>query len=290
MALIALLAGWAIRILCMSLVGAEPYNATIIAWNEVANGLAIFRVRPDGGQVPLFEPGQYATLGLPRDHPPVEDPHEFPPGDPRWKKLWRRDYSIASPATCRDHLEFYAVRVGGGRLTEKLWLEQEGGRLWLDSHIRGDFTLRGVPSGRTLVMVATGTGLGPYMSMIRTYRGADRWRRLVLIHGVRRFSELGYHSELRDLAAQDSSILYLPICSREPPDSTWTGGRGRVTDLLHAQPFEQLVGFALSPVHCSVFLCGNPAMIRDAEAILTPQGFTTHTRKRAGNLHAEQYW
>jgi ferredoxin/flavodoxin---NADP+ reductase len=268
----------------------EPYNATIVSWHPVAGGLAIFRVRPDSGRVPAFEPGQYATLGLPRDHPPVADPHEFPCGDPRWKKLWRLDYSIASAATCRDFLEFYAVHVGGGRLTDKLFAAGAGGRVWLDEHIRGEFTLQGVPDDRDLVLVATGTGLGPYMSMLRTYRGRGRWRRLAVVHGVRHAGELGYRDELQQMAAEDSSIAYCPTCSREPAGEAWDGLRGRVLEHLHPDRFEQVTGFSLVAASCHVFLCGNPEMIRDAQSQLVPAGFALHMQGRPGNLHIEQYW
>ena len=163
----------------------DACNASIDHWEELTDELAIFRLRPDDGQVPDFKPGQYATLGLPRSHPPIHEPDKYPPGDRRWQKLVRRAYSIASSPNERGYLEFYVVIVEGGHLTPKMWQIKRGGRIWYDPRIRGKFTLDDVPEGKDLVMVSTGTGIAPYMSMLHTFRGQRRWRRLVMIHGVR---------------------------------------------------------------------------------------------------------
>jgi len=121
----------------------------------------------------------------------------------------RRAYSIASSANERDHLEFMVVHVTGGRLTDRLWPIHPGERMFMDEHIHGDFTMEGVPNGRTLVMISTGTGLAPYMSMLRTYRGTNRWRRLILIHGVRYAADLGYRSYLERIAEEETGVVVL---------------------------------------------------------------------------------
>jgi len=270
----------------------EPYNATITAWSEQPNGRVIFRVQPDDGPVHAFEPGQFATLGLPREHPPVEDPDRYPPGDPRWKKLWRREYSIASSAHERQSIELYAVHVSGGRFTPRLWhAAQHGRRIWMDLNIKGDFTLRRVPSNdRHLVLVATGTGICPYVSMLRTYRGTGRWHRFTLIHGVRRAEDLGYREELESIAAADPTVDYFPVCSREPADSPFPGHRGRVNELIEPEAFRRTISEPLDPERCHVFLCGNPEMIQTCREPLEQLGFVVHSRARPGNLHFERYW
>ena len=268
----------------------EACNATIRDWEDLTDELAIFRLYPDEGEVPEFEPGQFATLGLPRSHPPIHDPEKFPPGDRRWQKLVRRAYSIASSPRRRDSLEFYVVIVEEGRLTPKVWNLKEGGRIWLDPRIKGDFTLDGVPDGKDLVMVSTGTGLAPYISMLKTFRGTGRWRRLVMIHGVRYAEDLAYREQMEQIAAEDPSVIYIPTCSREPEGSEWAGTRGRCNLLLEEECYEEHVGAKLTPEDCHVFLCGNPDMINQGEKTLNARGFITQTKKKPGNLHFERYW
>lgn len=273
-----------------STAGDDPCNATITWWQDLNEELAVFRATPDAGKIEPFEPGQFATMGLPRNAPPISVGDDYPPDDPRWKKLWRRAYSIASSPKQDDHLEFYVVRVNDGKLTPKLWHMKDGGRLWIDPHIKGEFTLHGVPEGKDLVMVATGTGLAPYISMLKTYRGTNRWRRFVIIHGVRVSQDLGYVEELEQISAEDPTVKFIPSCTREPEGSPWKGMRGRVTQLFEPAAFEMAVGFPLTAGDCHVFLCGNPDMINQVEATLHGHAFVTQTRKQPGNIHLERYW
>jgi ferredoxin--NADP+ reductase len=83
---------------------------------------------------------------------------------------------------------------------------------------QGEFAIDLAPPDKDLVMVSTGTGIAPFVSMLRTYRGQDRWRRLVPINGVRRAADLGYRSELEAAARQDPGVIYVPLVTREPGD------------------------------------------------------------------------
>jgi ferredoxin--NADP+ reductase len=211
-----------------------------------------------------------------------------PPARP--VRLTRRPYSIASAATDRQEIELYLARIESGRLTPRIWRCRVGNRVWLDDRVSGHFTLADVSRDRDLLFIATGTGLAPFMSMLRTYRHRDRWRRLMIVHGVRRADDLGYRDELEAAAREDGSFAYVPIVSREPAGSTWDGLRGRVQAVLTGGVYEEHTGAGLSPERAHVFLCGNPAMIQDVEALLLPRGFRLHTRKTPGNLHYERYW
>jgi ferredoxin--NADP+ reductase len=268
----------------------HPYNAAITHWDDINKELAIFRVTPDSGQVPQFKPGQFATLSMPRECPPILNPDEFPAGDPRWKKLVRRQYSIASSPNERGYIEFYVVVVATGALTPKIWHKKLGTRLMIEPRIAGDFTLEGIPDGRDIVCVATGTGLAPYVSMLKTYRGQNRWRKFVIMHGVRLAEDLGYRAELEQIAKEDPSFIYVPSCTREPEGTAWTGIRGRVTTCTTPEGFQKYCGFPLDPATAHVFLCGNPEMINQVEAELKTGGFVTHTKKVHGNIHLERYW
>lgn len=256
-------------------------NARIVRRTDLHAGLCILHVRPADGPPPPFRPGQFVMLGLPRAKP----------GPPR---LLRRAYSIASPPGA-DALEFLLVQMEEGRLTPRLWGLRAGDRLYLDSTARGEFTLDAVPPDSNLVLVATGTGIAPYMSMLRAElhgRPSDQpcRRRTVLIHGVRYAADLAYREELEALATRVPAFRYVPLVSREPHDTPWSGLRGRVQLALAGGRFEELAGFPLAPAECHVLLCGNPAMIRDVQTDLQSRGFRPPTRGQPGNLHTERYW
>ncbi len=258
----------------------SAYNATLIDRQDLNEDLAIVRVRPDQGRVPAFEPGQYTLIGLYTDELRSN-------GEPR---MLRRAYSLASSPAETDALEFYLVRVRDGQLAPGLWSVPEGGRVWLDPKPHGHFTLDQVPPHVDLVLVATGTGLAPYISMLRTYLGRDRWRRLVIMHGVRTQSDLGYRDEIEAARGVDPSITYLPILSREPADSGWTGLRGRVQDMLVPGRFRLLTGEPLDPARSYVFLCGHPEMIRTTSEQLAARGFVPKSKDDPGSMHFEKYW
>lgn len=250
-------------------------NATVSARRDLTDGLAILRVRPDGSPVPEFVPGQFVQVGLPCG----EGPDRFA----------KRAYSISSSPADREAFELLVALVPGGRLTPSLFDLDPGDPCWVDPRPLGKFTLEDVPSGKDLVLVATGTGIAPYVSMLRAYaRGESlhrpgRWNRCAVVHGVRRAEDLAYAAEIRSFEAEDPSVAYLPIVSREPAGSRWSGARGRVQSVLSS-------GLTLDPATCHVFLCGNPDMIEDVRATLAARGFTYGSPRRGGNVHAERYW
>ena len=268
----------------------DPTNATLVR-RDLTPELAIYEVRPDSGRVPDFKPGQFCTIGLPAD-PAASQATEAPAGASGRVRLVRRAYSISSSPDTLDHIELYLVCVRDGKLTPRLWGLPTGGRVFLDPVIRGEFTLDAVPEGKDLVMISTGTGLAPFVSMLRYYgaRAPRRWRRCVVVHGARVAADLGYREVLDAFAATDQSIKYLPAVTREPEGSPWKGHRGRVTTLLEPDVFQRASGVALDPAMCEVLLCGNPEMIESVRLLLEPCGFVTKTRQQAGNIHFERYW
>jgi ferredoxin/flavodoxin---NADP+ reductase len=266
----------------------DPTNATLIERHDLNSTLSIVRVRPDSGRVPDFAPGQFITLGLPRPRPP--EVATLRPLRPGRTPMTKRAYSISSPPHETESYELFVVLVTAGKLTPKLWTLNVGDRLWMDDQAKGEFTLAGVPDDRDLVMVSTGTGVAPFMSMLRTYRDQRRWRRLVMINGVRHPDDFGYRAELERICRQDSTIRYIPIVSRGSDDAAWPGLRGRVQTALDDAVYRAQVGTPLEPDRCHVFLCGNPAMIDDVEKLLQQRGFRTHTREAPGDIHLERYW
>ncbi|MEM0914130.1 MAG: ferredoxin--NADP reductase [Planctomycetota bacterium] len=265
------------------------FNARLLERIDIHHELARFRIALDDGTAPAFTPGQFATVGLPQRRDP--ETGEFPLDRKGERKLVRRAYSIASPATVTDHLEFYIVEVDNGRLTHSLFHLHEGDHLHLGPKIAGHFTLDPVPPGKNLVMVGTGTGLAPFLSMYETYRDDPRWANFVLMDGCRLVHDLGYLERLNGYADEDDRFFYAPTVTREPDDSDWAGHRGRVNALLEADRFEKEFGFPLDPETCHVFLCGNPAMIDQVEADLIERGFVVENKEHPdGTLHFERYW
>lgn len=259
-------------------------NATLTYRVDINDSLAIVRVRPDSGVFDEFTPGQFAMLGLPLANP---DPSSEGGEDAGKKKIIKRAYSIASEPSQRDYLEFIVTLIEEGALTPRLWTVHEGERLWLKEKITGHFTLEPVPAGADIVMLATGTGLAPFRSMLREYRGQGRWKSLTIVHGVRSAADFGYRDEFEQIASEDSEVHYLPVVTRDPG---WGGLKGRIDELMEDASFLKQCPALGDSSNTHVLLCGNPAMIEAVQAKLEGRGFKKHTKKEPGNLHYERYW
>lgn len=260
-----------------------PWNATVMRRVDVNERVRRVWIRPDSGAVRAFEPGQFVQLGWPKP----EDPAGPPPTRVRWNK---RSYSIASSPAETEAYELCLALVEEGVLTPRIFDLAEGARVWCDDAPKGHFTLERIPAGRHLVCVATGTGIAPFVSMLRRYRGTGRFRQLTVLWGAREAADFAYHAELAAAAAADPAVRYAAIASREPESSAWTGARGRVQSLFAAEAFGRIAGAPLDPRDTHALLCGNPAMIDEVRALLETRGFVLDTARAAGNLHFERYW
>ncbi len=262
-------------------------NAVIAARRDLNDRVSLVWIRPDAGAVEPFEPGQFIQLGLPAESQAAAESR-----GPRTRtKLVKRSYSIASSPLEREAYELCIALVQEGQLTPRLHGLEVGDRLWHDASPKGAFTLERVPRGRDLVFVATGTGIAPFVSMLRACgRDPGRFRRLAVVHGARERSDLAYHDELAGRARYDRRIAYVPVLSREPRTTDWTGLRGHVQIALEPSCFQSRAGFQLDPATTHVLLCGNPAMIDDVRTRLAARGFVTDTPRIPGNVHFERYW
>lgn len=255
-------------------------NATLVKRIEITPELLIFWVKPDAG-IPNFLPGQYVALGLMSE---AARPAHFPAETDLQQagKLIKRAYSIGSSPRQKDYLEFYIAIAPTGALTSRLVCLQEGHRLYMAPKITGTFTLSDVPAQHNLVLISTGTGIAPFMAMLRTPDTFQLGRQITIIHGVRYASDLAYREELEAMARANSSFRYFAIVSRA--DESWKGERGYV------QRFISEGKIILDAAHDHVFMCGNPAMIEDTQKILEAKGYVVHSRKTPGTLHLEKYW
>jgi ferredoxin--NADP+ reductase len=267
----------------------EPYNATVVAREDIHPGLRVLRVRPDAGPVPEFKPGQYTVLGLLGSEPRVDEADaDDPPVEPG--RLVKRAYSIASSNLERQYVEFFLTLVSSGALTPRLFALRHGSRLFLSSRAVGTFTLDRVEPGKSVAMIATGTGLAPYMSMLRTTLVHDTVRRFAVLHGARYSWDLGYRAELESLQRIRPNLRYIPSITRPDRDPHFVGHTGRLQQLLADGVIERESGIELDPVWTDVFLCGNPDMIREVQAILALRGFRPGRGRQPGTVHVEEYW
>jgi ferredoxin--NADP+ reductase len=269
--------------------GGELLNAQVVEREELNEALIRLRVAYAHRAPPAYEPGQFVNIGL-----PPRDPSHVQPG----AKLVKRPFSVSSKPG-EDTLEFFVRLVDGGALTPSLFALPLYGRLWMDERLLGRFTLEALPDSppaqeRDLLLVSTGTGIAPFISMLRAHppaaAGVRPFRRAALVNGVRIASDLGFRSEIEAWCARDSGLRYLPACTREPEGGPWRGARGRLPELFARPDIEALLGFPLDPAQVQVLLCGNPEMIEALLELLAQRGFKKHSRREPGQVHFERYW
>lgn len=263
-------------------------NATVTMRYEINHGLIVLQVTPDE-ELPPFQAGQYTTLGMPGSAPRFHaaDP-EDPPASPR--RLIKRAYSIASSSLQGKYFEFFIALVRTGALTPRLFALTQGDRIHLGRRIVGMFTLDDVPPGKDIIMVATGTGLAPYLSMLRSRYAFAADRRTVVVHGSRVSYDLGYRCELEGMAARYENFHYLPIIDQPARDPGWTGEVGYVQRFFSDGTVAQRLGYPLTPSRSVVFLCGNRHMVGEMLDLLHGLGFRRHSRRKPGEIILEEYW
>jgi ferredoxin--NADP+ reductase len=266
----------------------HAYNAQVVGREEINPQLLILRVQPEA---PLFDfkPGQFAVLGLLGSAPRVAEaaPEEVTP--PR-EKIIRRAYSVASSSRERQYAEFIITLVTSGDLTPRLFALRDGDRLFLGPKASGVFTLDRVPPGKAVILIATGTGLAPYISMLRTLLLRETERRFVVLHGARFGWDLGYRGELESLMRLCPHFTYIPSITRPDQDPHFQGHTGRIQTLLEQGLVERESGIPLDPNQADVFLCGNPDMVSSVNIILEARGFQAGRGREPGTIHVEKYW
>lgn len=197
-----------------------------------------------------------------------------------------RPYSLVNAPDERP-LEIYFNEVPEGPLTPRLSDLAVGDDLWVAAKAGGIFTLENVPDGRHLWLLATGTALGVYLSLLRTPEPWARFERVVLVHGVRNADELAYGETIQGLAAAHGDrFSFLAALSREEREGPL---RGRITTLLENGTLEREAGLTINPDHSHLMLCGNSEMIKEVRVWLEARGMQRHSRVKPGNYTTEQY-
>jgi len=239
----------------------------LIARRDWAPGLCTLVVE---AALEPFEPGQFVNLALELDG--VRE---------------RRSYSIASPPGAP--LAFLVTEVPSGKLTPRLVRLAPGDPLLVEPKPQGFFTLKWLPPAAELWLVATGTGLGPFLSLVESAETWERFERVVLVHGVRDPSQLAHREDLLRLARERAGrFVLVSALSRAPatPDLL----HGRLTTVLADGTLERAADTTLDPARSHVMLCGNPAMIEDMTKLLGERGLRKHRVRAPGHITVEKYW
>jgi ferredoxin/flavodoxin---NADP+ reductase len=180
------------------------------------------------------------------------------------------------------------VVVPEGALSPRLARLACGDRLYVADNPSGFLVLSEVPSAETLWMLSTGTGIAPFLSILRSETIWTRYASVVLVHAVRHRAELVYRELIAALQHERGPRLrYVPFVSREPAPSVLAG---RIPDAIRDGRLEQATGLRLGADNSQVMLCGNPDMLRDVSAALVERGMRKHRRRAPGQITTEAFW
>ncbi|MDM4771359.1 ferredoxin--NADP reductase [Solimonas sp. SE-A11] len=222
-------------------------------WND---SLFSFKTTRDPGL--RFRNGQFVMIGLEVNGRPL-----------------MRAYSIAS-ANYEDYLEFFSIKVQNGPLTSRLQHLKEGDELLVSRKPTGSLLLDDLKPGKNLYYFSTGTGLAPFMCLVKDPDAYERFEKIVLIHGVRNVNDLAYKEFLEGLPNDEilgdlvrDKLIYYPLVTREE-----FRNQGRLTDVINNGKLAADIGLPeLNPVTDRVMICGSPQMLKDSCEILDARGF-----------------
>ncbi|QTO54196.1 ferredoxin--NADP(+) reductase [Duffyella gerundensis] len=247
---------------------AEWVNATV---KEVKNWTDSLFSLVVNAPVDPFIAGQFAKLGLEIDGQRVQ-----------------RAYSYVNAPNNPD-LEFYLVDVPDGKLSPRLHALQAGDSLMVTKEAAGFFVVDEVPECDTLWMLATGTAIGPYLSILQQGENLARFQHIVLVHATRYAADLSYLPLMQQLQQSYGDKMRIQtVVSREQVAESLTG---RVPALIESGELESRVGLTIDAESSHVMLCGNPQMVRDTQQVLmTSREMRKHLKRKPGHITSEHYW
>ncbi|MDP9140392.1 MAG: ferredoxin--NADP reductase [Pseudomonadota bacterium] len=237
----------------MAAIGTEQI-LSVKHWNDT-----LFSFRTTRDPALRFRNGQFVMIGLKVNDKPL-----------------MRAYSIAS-ANHEEHMEFFSIKVQDGPLTSLLQNVQPGQQILVSRKPTGSLLLDDLKPGKHLYMFSTGTGLAPFMSLVKDPDMYERFEKIILVHGVRMTSELAYEQYLTEELPNDElfgellrdKLIYYPTVTREPYRN-----RGRLTDLIESGKLFSDIGLPpLDPKVDRAMICGSPTMLADTSRILNERGF-----------------
>ena len=234
---------------------------------------SLFSMQVDAPEV-SFIAGQFGRIALPA--PPEHN-----------EAMIGRPYSFVNPPGTQPH-EFYFIVVKEGPLTPRLAALDIGESVWIAPRANGFFSVSEVPPADVLWCLSTGTGIGPFLSMLRSAEPWGMFERVVLVHAVRHSEELTYQEEIAGIGREHAgAFTYVPFVSREPHPGALAG---RIPTAIADGRLEARTGLALSPENSHAMLCGNPDMVDDTQKLLATRGMRRHRRREPGHVTVETYW
>jgi ferredoxin--NADP+ reductase len=235
-----------------------------IDWND-----HLFSLRFSCEEFPSFKAGQFTKVGIEQDG-----------------KVLSRPYSLVNGSDA--DLEIVAVPVEDGMISPKLHQLKVGDTLKMMSPATGFLVLDEVPKSRDLWLVATGTGVGPFLSILSTMQAWESYQNIVLLYAARFEQDLAYLSLIKGwMTKYPGRFHFVPIISREDKLGIL---QGRIPDLLKEKTIQQQVGLYLTAQDSQVMMCGNPDMIQDVTELLKNMGLVKHLRRSPGQISTERYW
>lgn len=234
----------------------------------------LFRFRITRPQSLRFRSGEFVMLGLPDDGKPL-----------------MRAYSIASPAW-DESLEFFSIKVPGGPLTERLQKIQPGDTILMRPKTTGTLVNDALLPGKRLFMLSTGTGVAPFVSLIRDPETYEKFDEVILTHTCRTVGELQYGFD-SVAATRDDPLVGEEATTRLKHFTSTTREHsqhnGRITNLIASGEFFTSLGItSFDPEHDRIMMCGSMGMIKDVREMLEPKGFIEGSNSQPGNFVVER--
>lgn len=223
-----------------------------------------------------FTAGQFARLGVRKSSGAI---------------VWRGYSMVSSPFD--EFLEFFSIVVPGGEFTSELSQLEVGDEILIERQAHGFLTLDRFADGDNLWMLATGTGLAPFLSILQNFEVWQRFERIVLVYSVRTEDELAYTDLLNEILIRDyvaehaHKLTFVPVVTRAKVDGCL---QMRITDALESGALEHHVGLTMQAQSSRVLLCGNPQMVEDCRMLLQKRDMQLSLTRRPGAVAVENYW
>ena len=233
-------------------------------WTE-----SLYSIRIKAPQV-KFIAGQYTKISLNINNEEIARPYSF----------------VNSPH--EDFLEFYSVLVPDGPLSSELQKLKSGDAINVCPSGNGFLILNEVPSVENIWMLATGTAIGPYLSMLKTKESWEKFKKVILVHAVRYKKELTYLKTIKELKNKyKDKFIYITYVSREKTENSL---EGRIPNSISSGTLEKKANTKITDYNTHIMICGNPEMVNDTTKELKKIGLKKHRRNSPGHITTENYW